>query len=256
MTGHRPDAAVVLNGANMGVSDPHPILSVRSVSVSYGHHRALDDVSFELRRGESVAVLGSNGAGKSSLGRALAGLVPFSGLVHLGGADVTGKPAHELRRRGITYLPEGRGVFTTLTVEENLRVGVRWVGSRASRREAFTTAGESFPVLQRRRNQLARTLSGGEQQMLALARGLASNPQVVIADELSLGLAPKVVDLVFEHLDAARRNGAAIVLIEQFVSRSLAFSDRAIILRRGCVVDEGPADKFDPKDIAAQYFGD
>lgn len=235
---------------------PIESLSVSNLTVGYGSARAIFDVSFSLEQGQILAVLGTNGAGKTSLARALSGLVrPQSGSILFDNEDITGWPAHQIRKRGITYLPEGRGVFPGLSVTDNLRMGVRWLGSNSEQHAGIERAFALFPILAARKDQRAGTLSGGEQQMLSLARGLAVRPRLLIADELSSGLAPKIVDAVFASLDESRKSGITIVLIEQFVHRALAFADRALILRRGQVVWHGETEMA-KREVLARYLGD
>jgi branched-chain amino acid transport system ATP-binding protein len=234
---------------------PAALLRVTDLRLSYGTALALDGVSVEVRAGAAVAVLGANGAGKSSLARALAGLVrPSGGSIVFDGVDITRLPAHRRPRLGITYLPEVRGVFANLTTDDNLKMAVRYQGGRKQREESIDEVLELFPALGRRRRQLAGSLSGGEQQMLSLARGLAISPRLIIADELSLGLAPIVVDEVFRALDEARKRGVAVVLIEQFTDRALAMSDDAVVLRRGRCAWAGPAAAAQP-ELIRQYLG-
>jgi branched-chain amino acid transport system ATP-binding protein len=218
---------------------PPPLLDVRGLSVRYGTALALDDVSFAVAGNGALAVLGPNGAGKSSLARGISGLVPSTGRIRLEGTDLTGLGAPRRRRAGLVHLPEGRGIFPGLSVLENLRMAL--VTERGSRREPLERAFTLFPVLGRRRRQLAGTLSGGEQQMLSLARALMVEPRLVIADELSLGLAPRAVDTVFESLVAAREAGVGIIRIEQFARRALDFADDCLLLQRGTVAWSGPA---------------
>lgn len=231
-------------------------LVVDNLDVRYGPSRALFGVSLRVESGTVIAVLGPNGAGKSTLGRAVAGLIPVhSGHVAFGGTDITGWPPHRVRRAGLTYIPEGRGIFPGLTVIDNLRMATRQVGGRAARQSAIDRAIEMFPMLGRRGQQRAGSLSGGEQQMLAMARALSVDPRLIIADEMSLGLAPLMVDQVFEGLDRARKSGITIVLIEQFVHRALAFADTCAILTRGNVGWSGPAADAG-KEVLDQYLGE
>jgi branched-chain amino acid transport system ATP-binding protein len=214
-----------------------PLLDVRHLEVSYGSGVALSGVSLSVLPGEAVAVLGANGAGKSTLARACCGLVPSrAGRINWDGKDVTNWSADRRRRAGIMYLPEGRGIFPDLTVYENMCIAACLLRSRSARQEAIDRAAVMFPVLGQRAKQLAGSLSGGEQQMLSLARATVVVPRLIIADELSLGLAPLIVDQVLEYLARIRsEEGVAVVLIEQFVHRALAFADRCVILRRGTV---------------------
>jgi branched-chain amino acid transport system ATP-binding protein len=203
-----------------------------------------------------VALLGPNGAGKSTLGRALSGLIPITaGRIEMEGQDITRWAAHRRRQAGVAYIPEGRGIFPGLSVIDNLRMAVRQAGGRAEREAAIGKAIELFPVLGSRRLQRAGSLSGGEQQMLALARALAVDPKMVIADEMSLGLAPLVVDAVFEGLDRARKAGITVLLIEQFIHRALEMADHCVILSRGHVGWSGSASAAGP-EVLDRYLGE
>ncbi len=231
------------------------MLVVEELDVSYGTSQALFDVSLEVAAGSLVAVLGANGAGKSTLARTVSGLVPpTAGRVRFDGVDVTKRAAHKLSAEGLTHIPEGRGIFPGLTVHENLRMAVGQL-KRSERSAAIERAIERFPVLGERRRQGAGTLSGGEQQMLALARALAVTPKLIIADEMSLGLAPLVTEDVFNGLDEARKSGITIVLIEQFVHRALGLADRCVILTRGRVGWSGPASEAH-QEVIERYLGE
>jgi branched-chain amino acid transport system ATP-binding protein len=233
------------------------LLSVDNLSVRYGRLQALDDVSFTIPEGSVLAIVGANGAGKSSLGRALSGLVtPAAGRICVQGIDITAWPADRIRRAGVAYLPEGRGVFPTLTVIDNLRMGVRWMKSKADRQASITRSFDLFPILQNRRAQKAGTLSGGEQQMLSLARSFAVLPSLLIADELSLGLAPMMVDVVFEQLEWVHHQKATIIVIEQFIHRALQFADDLMILNRGSIVWQGPTGSISHQEIVDRYMGE
>jgi branched-chain amino acid transport system ATP-binding protein len=232
-----------------------PILDVRDLNVYYGSSQALFDVSVSVPAASVLAVLGANGAGKSTLARAVSGLVrPTDGRVFFEGQDVTGMPAHRIRKLGLTYIPEGRGIFPGLTVQENLRMAVAQE-RRADRPAAIDRAIAHFPVLGERRSQRAGSLSGGEQQMLALARALAVSPKLVIADEMSLGLAPLIAESVFAGLEEARRSGITIVLSEQFVHRALSMADSCVILTRGRVGWSGPAADAG-QEVLDRYLGE
>jgi branched-chain amino acid transport system ATP-binding protein len=216
------------------------ILDVVGLDVRYASAQALFGVSVRVPEGSIVAVLGANGAGKSTLARAVSGLVgPSRGTITFAGRDVTGRHPHLIRRDGLVYIPEGRGIFPGLTVRENLRMAVRSAGDKSQRRAATEGVFDMFPALAQRRDQRAGTLSGGEQQMLALARALAITPKLIIADEMSLGLAPLVVDFVFDKIRRANESGVTIVLIEQFVHRALALATRCVILQQGAVAWTG-----------------
>ena len=231
-------------------------LTVEELSVRYGDATALDRVSFAVGAGRALAVLGANGAGKSSLARAVSGLVPSAGgRVFFDGTDITGWAPHRVRRAGLVHLPEGRAIFRNLTVTENLRMAAATIEGRSARRQGVELAFEIFPLLAERRRQPASLLSGGEQQMLSLARALAVAPKAVVADELSLGLAPMMVDAVFEGLARARRAGVTILMIEQYVHRALDFADDCLVLQHGTVAWLGPAREA-RGDILRHYLGE
>jgi branched-chain amino acid transport system ATP-binding protein len=231
------------------------LLSVKALRVRYGPALALEDVSLELSRGDVVAVLGSNGAGKSTLARTVSGLVPAAGgAIQFEGRDITRRPAHRVRRDGIVYLPEGRGIFPALTVTENLRMAADLL-PRAQRRRAMDNAMEVFPNLAERRGIKSGLLSGGEQQMLSLCRGLIITPKLIIADEMSLGLAPKLVDMVFEALGRLKAAGVTMIIIEQFVHRALEFADQCVLLSRGQVAWQGPPGGA-RQEILDRYLGE
>lgn len=232
-----------------------PLLAVDNLRVCYGEAVAISGVAFTLGAGRALAVLGANGAGKSSLARAVSGLLaPAAGTVRLAGTDIAGWPAHRIRREGLVHLPEGRGVFRSLTVTENLRMATSTLEGRAARQAGVDMALEMFPLLAARRRQRASLLSGGEQQMLSLARALATSPKVVVADEMSLGLAPKMVDLVFESLARARAAGVTVIMIEQYIHRALAFADECLVLQRGAVAWSGPAAAA-KEEVLRHYLG-
>jgi branched-chain amino acid transport system ATP-binding protein len=237
------------------VSTDETLLRVTDLEVAYGEARALFGVSFDVRAGSVTTVLGANGAGKSSLAAAIAGVVkPRAGRVEFAGHDITGRPAHAICKLGLAYVPENRNLFPHLSVKDNLWAQLRFSLPRSQRRDAFDRALEMFPVLAQRRRQAAGTLSGGEQQMLSLARVLAASPKLLIADEMSLGLAPKLVDLVFDSLRRARAEGVTVLLIEQFVERALGFADDAVILRHGLVGWRGHA-RDAGEELLAEYLG-
>jgi branched-chain amino acid transport system ATP-binding protein len=231
------------------------LLVVENLDVRYGPSQALFDVSLAVAPGSVTAVLGANGAGKSTLARTVSGLVPAAaGRVIFDGVTVTGKSTHHIRKLGLTYIPEGRGIFPGLSVIDNLRMAVAQE-KRNERGDAIDRAIALFPVLGQRRTQRAGSLSGGEQQMLALARALAVPPRLIIADEMSLGLAPIVAESVFRSLEEAARSGITIVLIEQFVHRALALADSCVILTRGRVGWSGPAGEAG-QEVLDRYLGE
>jgi branched-chain amino acid transport system ATP-binding protein len=217
------------------------LLIVDGLRVAFGKVRVLEAVDFRVAEGEVVALLGTNGAGKSTLLRAVSGLIrPAAGQVRFDGADVTGARPSELVRRGLVQMPGGRATFPGLSVEENLRVG-GITAPRAGRSDRVAEVLELFPWLAERRTQLAGSLSGGQQQQLALARALMGRPRLLMIDELSLGLAPVIVEQLLDVVDGLRRRGVSIVIVEQHVDMALAFADRAYFLERGQVRFEGPA---------------
>ena len=217
-----------------------PVLELRRVSASYGTYRALFDVSFSVPEGGVVALLGANGAGKSTVARVATGLVaPHEGQVLVDGRDVSRLSAHRIARMGVAHVPEGRGIFSSLTVEENLSLSFRRRAGRRAVAGALARAYEAFPVLAGRRRQMGGTLSGGEQRMLSLASVLAVPPRLVVADELSLGLAPVVVDSVYAGLAAIHAQGSALLIVEQQVDRALALAGHAVLLARGAVQWQG-----------------
>lgn len=236
--------------------EPRPsLLKMLNISVSYGRARALDSVSMSVSRGSVMAILGANGAGKSTLARVISGLVPSSaGQMEFDGQDVTGVVPYRRRRLGIAYLPEGRAVFPSMSVLDNLRMAVSTL-PKNERDEAISRAMDLFPILRSRSKQAAGYLSGGEQQMLSLAQVLAVDPKLVIADEMSLGLAPKIVDEVYDGVRQAVERGTTVVLIEQFVHLALGLADNCCILRRGRLVWNGPADGA-VDGALAHYLGD
>ena len=215
------------------------LLDVRDLVVSYGKIAAVKGVSFSVRRGEVVALLGSNGAGKSTLLRAVAGILhPERGQVTFDGANITRWPSHRVARAGLRLVPEGRGLLVRMTVWENLLMGQYARGADTAELEA---AMERFPILRQRRQQVAATLSGGEQQMLAIARALVGRPALLMLDEPSLGLAPLIVNQIFAAVAQLKRDGATILLVEQNARKALQVADRACILDTGRIVLEGGA---------------
>jgi branched-chain amino acid transport system ATP-binding protein len=220
-----------------------PALDVDHVSASYGPYRALFDVSFAVPAAGITALLGSNGAGKSTVARVVTGLLPSTeGTIRLAGRDVTGLAAYKIARAGSAHVPEGRGVFANLTVEENLRLAFRQRGGRKSVSGSLERAFAAFPVLGARRKQHGGTLSGGEQRILSLAKVLVEPPRVLVADEISLGLAPVMIDAVYEGLVKINQAGTALLIVEQQVDRVLDIAAAAVILEHGSVAYAGPTD--------------
>ncbi|WP_306031185.1 ABC transporter ATP-binding protein [Stappia sp. MMSF_3263] len=219
------------------------MLSLDEISVRYGKHLALDRVRLSVREGETVVILGANGAGKSSLLKAVAGLVRADpgGAVTFRGTSVSGLPAHRVLEAGMALVPEGRGIFADLTVEENLLLGAYARRARHGEGKMRELVLDLFPKLAERRRQIVGTMSGGEQQMVAIGRALMSAPDLLMLDEPSLGLAPVVVGELFEALARVRRTGVAILLVEQNVKASLALADRGYLMEVGRIVGEGSA---------------
>jgi branched-chain amino acid transport system ATP-binding protein len=241
-------------------SDPRPILlEVRDVVVHYGRIQALHGVSLVVREGELVTLLGSNGAGKTTMMRAISGLRPLSsGSVWFNGKDVSKVKAHRRVTDGLIQAPEGRGVFPGMTVAENLEMGCygRKFASRAEHRERLDWVFETFPRLAERRTQVGGTLSGGEQQMLAIGRALMARPKVLLLDEPSMGLAPMVISQIFKIISEINKQGTTVLLVEQNAQQALTRSDRAYILETGRVTRSGVARELLADDsIRAAYLG-
>lgn len=231
------------------------LLQIERLHVSYGPVRAIEDVSLTVRTGEIVVVIGSNGAGKTTLMKTIAGLLPpAGGTIRFQGRDIGGSPANQVVRRGLCLVPEGRQVFGHLTVRENLLLGgySRSDDLTAHVEHAFTL----FPLLRQRRFQLAGTLSGGEQQMLAIARGLMSRPTLLLMDEPSLGLAPRLVRDIFKVIADLRRAGVTILLVEQMARLALKVADRAYVLEHGRIVREGTSGELiEDSRLVGAYLG-
>lgn len=218
-----------------------PLLELHDVQASYGPYRALFGVSFCVPERSAVALVGSNGAGKSTVARVISGLVRASaGRIVFGGVDITRWPAWRIARAGLVHAPEGRSVFASLTVEENLWLAFSALGRRRQR-QALESAYGAFERLARRRDQLAGTLSGGEQRMLTLAKVLAVPQRLLVVDEVSLGLAPAVVDEVFSALRQIMASGTSLLVVEQHLGRALEIADHVVVLVRGRVARQGPA---------------
>jgi branched-chain amino acid transport system ATP-binding protein len=211
-----------------------PLLSISDLEVSYGAVQVLFGIALEVRAGEIVSVIGPNGAGKSSVIKAVVGLAPTQrGHIVFDGRDITNLPAHAAAALGIGYVPQGRIVFGRMTVTDNLELGAFLRTDRNRRKEAVDRVFEQFPRLYERRQQLAGKLSGGEQQMLAIGRALMMDPKLVILDEPSLGLSPKYVDLIFDHLVSLKQQGRTLLMVEQNAARALELSDRGYALELG-----------------------
>jgi branched-chain amino acid transport system ATP-binding protein len=234
------------------------MLTLENVSVNYGAIEALTGISMHVSEGEVVTLIGANGAGKTTTLRTITGLLqPSNGRIVYEGQEIGGKPTHKLVARGISMSPEGRGVFANLTVRENLQMGAYLKSNKREITEDMNRAYRMFPRLKERESQKAGTLSGGEQQMLAMGRALMSRPRLLLLDEPSLGLAPLVVHTIFEAIDEIRSKGTTILLVEQNAHAALGHSDRAYVLETGRIVMEGPSKQLaaDPR-IKEAYLGE
>ncbi|MFC5753187.1 ABC transporter ATP-binding protein [Actinomadura rugatobispora] len=230
-----------------------PLLELRAVRAAYEQITVLHGVDLAVSAGQVVALLGPNGAGKTTTLRVAAGIhPPSSGTLLMGGRDMTGAAPHDLARKGVCLIPEGRGVFPNLSVRDNLLM-MTFTGR--SRDEVEEVAFARFPVLAKRAGQTAGTLSGGEQQMLALARGLATDPAVLLLDELSMGLAPLVVGRLYEQVTEIARQGVAVLVVEQFAAAVLDIADHAAVLVRGRIERQGDPDEELRTELSALYLG-
>jgi branched-chain amino acid transport system ATP-binding protein len=233
------------------------LLEADHLAVAYGDATAVWDATLAVADAEVVAVIGPNGAGKSTLVNAVAGLLRWrAGTLRLGGLDLAGVPGHLVCRHGIALVPEGRRLFAHMSVEENLDIGCYRGEARRARRESLARVYGLFPILQERRHQLAGALSGGQQQMVAIGRALMARPRLLLLDEPSLGLAPVVVDQMFDTIRAIHAEGVAILLVEQNVARALEIASRAYVLEEGRIVAGGPpADLLHDPRIQEAYLG-
>ena len=233
------------------------LLSVHDVKVAYGGIQAVKGVSFEVHAGELVCLIGSNGAGKTTSMKAVTGIQPLAGgEVLYQGRSIQGQGAWDLVRSGLAMVPEGRGVFTRMSILENLQMGAYIRQDTALVAEDLERMFALFPRLKERRDQLAGTLSGGEQQMLAMGRALMSRPQLLLLDEPSMGLSPLMVDKIFEVITDVSRQGVTVLLVEQNASRALQIADRAYVMESGLITLQGPAQQLlhDPQ-VQAAYLG-
>ena len=234
------------------------MLKIRSLNVAYGGLKALNDVSLDIDEGQFVTVVGPNGAGKTTLFKTISGVVaPLSGEITYRGQSLLAVPPEERAMLGIAHVPEGRQVFASMTVMENLEMGALTKKGRARRHQLMPAIFELFPILSQRRDQLAGTLSGGEQQMLAIGRGLASAPDLLMLDEPSMGLAPAVVDSIFDRIQLIHcEQGLTILLVEQRVAEALELCDRGYVLETGKMVLEGPHDTLVSNErVRRAYLG-
>ncbi|MES2150499.1 MAG: ABC transporter ATP-binding protein [Pseudomonadota bacterium] len=237
------------------------MLSIQNLQAAYGKVEVLHGISLEVPKGKLVTLIGSNGAGKTTTMRAISGMIkPKGGSVTLGGKDITGLDSHKIARAGLAHSPEGRRVFSTMSVTDNLLLGAFPRFTRARPRgdvkHDLEKALELFPRLKERQHQLAGTLSGGEQQMLAMARAVMLNPEVILLDEPSMGLAPILVEEVFRIITRLKSEGVTMLLVEQFAAAALNVADYGYVLENGSISVHGPAEslKSDPKVVAA-YLG-
>ena len=234
------------------------LLQVKNIDVFYGNLQVLWDISLEVRSGEIVAIAGANGAGKSTLLKTISGVLhPATGSIEFAGKDITRLYPYDIVTLGISQVPEGRQLFPEMTVLENLDIGSYNRDARPQREENLAKVYELFPILEERKNQLAKTLSGGQQQMVAIGRGLMANPKVMIIDEMSLGLSPLIVSELFRVLHEVKDRGITILLVEQNVWQTLHEADRAYVIETGRIVLSGKAlDLMDEEDVKNAYFGE
>ena len=233
------------------------LLELDGVEARYGAVAAVRDLSLDVQEGEIVGLIGPNGAGKSTTLHAIMGLVPTRrGSIRLRGAAIAGKPPEAVARLGIALVPEGRRIFAQLTVDENLRLGFAGRRSRTGADEDVEAVQELFPIVREFRDRQAGVLSGGQQQQLAIARALVAKPDLLLLDEPSLGLAPKVVDVVFDALAQIRRRGVTVLLVEQRAQRTVAFADRTYLMSNGEIrLTLSPTDSGDTDRMVAAYLG-
>ena len=235
-----------------------PLLDIRNMDVAYGGIRAVRQLNLHVHPGERVALIGANGAGKSTTLRAICGLVPLAaGSVHYQGKSLAGQPVHAMVRQGLVMVPEGRGIFPQLTIEENLHMGAYSRQDKINFAQELQQVYQRFPRLAERRLQTAGTLSGGEQQLLAMGRAILSKPRLLLLDEPTMGLAPIMVDKIFEVIEDIAQQGVTILLIEQNARLALEVSQRGYVLESGELTLQGPARDLlhDPK-VRAAYLGE
>ncbi len=234
------------------------MLEVKDLEVYYGVIQAIKGISFEVNEGEIIALIGSNGAGKTTTLQTITGLItPKKGSVTFEGKNITKVPAHKIVEMGIAHVPEGRRVFAQLTVYQNLKMGAYTRKDKGEIEESLQKVYRRFPRLEERKNQMAGTLSGGEQQMLAMGRALMSNPRIILMDEPSMGLSPILVNEIFDIIQSVSAGGTTVLLVEQNAKKALAIADRAYVLETGRIVQEGrAADLMDDESIKKAYLGE
>jgi len=231
------------------------MLEVKNLKVGYDNVPVLFDVSFEVKEGEMVSIVGSNGAGKTTTLRTISGLLkPMAGEIYFLGERIDNKPAHEIVKMGLAHVPEGRHVFGKMSVKDNLLTGAYTIKSESEVNKILNKVYEIFPILKDRGDQKAETLSGGEQQMLAIARGLMSKPKLLMVDEMSLGLMPILVDKVMEILKEISRRGMTVLLVEQKVQEALEMADRGYVLQTGRIVAEGSSQELLESDMVKKAY--
>ena len=233
------------------------MLQVKDIDVYYGNIQALRGISLEVNEGEIVTLIGANGAGKSTLLKTISGLLkPKKGSIEYLGSDIDGKAAQSIVKAGISHVPEGRRVFANMTVEENLELGAYLRKDREGIKKDLEHVYELFPRLLERRKQLSGTLSGGEQQMLAMGRALMSKPKLIILDEPSMGLAPLMVKNIFNIIEMVNKEGVTVLLVEQNANMALSIADRAYVLETGSIVLAGTAKELqESEEVKAAYLG-
>jgi branched-chain amino acid transport system ATP-binding protein len=233
------------------------LLKVNNLNVFYGDAQAVSDVSFQVNEGEVFSIIGSNGSGKSTILKTISGLIhPSTGTVEFLGSRINGKGAPRIVDLGIALVPEGRGLFTSLTVLENLQLGAFTKRSRPLMKQTLEEVSNTFPIIRERPNQLAGKMSGGEQQMIAIARALMSKPKLIMLDEPSLGLAPIVVKTMFEIIEVLKKQGVTILLVEQNIHQALRIADRACVLKTGRITMTGTGrDLLTDPEIQKAYMG-
>ena len=234
------------------------MLEIKDLEVYYGVIQAIKGVSFEVNKGEVIALIGANGAGKTTILHTISGLIsPKSGSIIFEGEDITKVPAHKIVTMGMAHVPEGRRVFTEMTVYQNLKMGAYTRKSKSEFEETLKMVYERFPRLEERKNQIAGTLSGGEQQMLAMGRALMSHPSIILMDEPSMGLSPIFVNEIFDIIKSVSETGTTVLLVEQNAKKALAIADRAYVLETGNIVRSGVASELMNDDsIKKAYLGE
>lgn len=234
------------------------MLEIKDLEVCYGVIKAIKGVSFEVNKGEVIALVGANGAGKTTILHAISGLIPArKGSILFEGEELTKTPAHKIVSMGMAHVPEGRRIFQQLTVLENLKLGAFTRKDKEEIAKSLRTVYDRFPRLEERKNQIAGTLSGGEQQMLAMGRALMSNPRIILLDEPSMGLSPLLVSSIFDIIKVISEGGTTVLLVEQNAKKALAIADRAYVLETGSIILSGKAsDLINNESVKKAYLGE